>query len=86
MKIQLMNCTANYSTGMRTVLKSMFVSVPIQDKKRLKEVFKQYRPQIVLHAAAHKHVPLMEDAPGEAIKNNVAGTMNVLEAASESAV
>ena len=54
----------------------------IRDKKRLESVFSQYRPEIVLHAAAHKHVPLMEESPGEAIKNNVIGTLNVLEAAS----
>ena len=48
----------------------------IRDKKRLEEVFEKYRPNIVFHAAAHKHVPLMEDSPREAIKNNVFGTYN----------
>ncbi len=46
----------------------------VRDGKRLKEVFENYRPQIVYHAAAHKHVPLMEDSPCEAIKNNAIGT------------
>ena len=42
----------------------------------MEQIFAKYRPQLVLHAAAHKHVPLMEDCPGEAIKNNVFGTYN----------
>jgi len=46
----------------------------IRDEKRLEEVFSHYRPEIVLHAAAHKHVPLMEDCPAQAVKNNVFGT------------
>jgi len=53
----------------------------VQDRKRMEEVFKQYRPQVVFHAAAHKHVPLMEKNPSEAIKNNVFGTKNVAECA-----
>ena len=48
----------------------------VRDQVRLEEVFSQYRPEIVYHAAAHKHVPLMEDSPREAIKNNVFGTYN----------
>ncbi len=54
----------------------------IRDKKRLDEVFEQYHPEVVFHAAAHKHVPLMEMSPAEAIKNNVFGTRNLLESAS----
>ena len=46
----------------------------IRDKARLDEVFETYHPTVVFHAAAHKHVPLMEDSPNEAIKNNVFGT------------
>ena len=54
----------------------------IRDKKRLDEVFDTYHPTVVFHAAAHKHVPLMELSPAEAIKNNVFGTRNLLESAS----
>lgn len=46
----------------------------VRDSRRLDMIFDQYRPQIIYHAAAHKHVPLMEDSPNEAIKNNVVGT------------
>ena len=53
----------------------------IRDKKRLDEVFDTYHPTVVFHAAAHKHVPLMETSPFEAIKNNVFGTYNVAQAA-----
>lgn len=53
----------------------------VRDKKRLEQVFDKYKPDIVFHAAAHKHVPLMEDSPMEAIKNNVFGTLNVVECA-----
>lgn len=49
----------------------------VRDKKRIDEVFAKYRPQIVFHAAAHKHVPFMENSAEEAIKNNVFGTLNV---------
>ncbi|HLO02843.1 MAG TPA: polysaccharide biosynthesis protein, partial [Symbiobacteriaceae bacterium] len=53
----------------------------IQDEARIRRVFEQYRPGVVFHAAAHKHVPLMEYNPEEAIKNNVIGTTNVARAA-----
>jgi len=53
----------------------------IRDAIRLDELFKTYKPQIVYHAAAHKHVPLMEDSPKEAIKNNVFGTLNLVRTA-----
>ena len=53
----------------------------VRDNSRLKEVFSEYRPNLIFHAAAHKHVPLMEDSPAEAIKNNVMGTYNVASAA-----
>lgn len=55
----------------------------VRDKERLKEVFEKYKPNIVFHAAAHKHVPLMETSPGEAIKNNVFGTYNLAMTAHE---
>ena len=55
----------------------------VRDKKRLEDIFETYHPEIVYHAAAHKHVPLMEDSPDEAIKNNVLGTYNVASAANK---
>jgi len=55
----------------------------IADKWRVDEVFAKYRPEVVIHAAAHKHVPLMETNPGESIKNNVVGTMNVSNASDQ---
>ena len=58
----------------------------IRDRQRLDEVFDAYHPEVVFHAAAHKHVPLMERSPAEAIKNNVFGTRNLLEAASSHGV
>ena len=53
----------------------------VRDEKRVESIFQTYRPEIVYHAAAHKHVPLMEDSPNEAIKNNVVGTYHVAAAA-----
>jgi len=53
----------------------------IQDRKRLQTLFEEYRPNVVFHAAAHKHVPLMERNPSEAVKNNVFGTKNLAECA-----
>lgn len=55
----------------------------IQDRERMKNIFNEYRPQVVFHAAAHKHVPLMERNPTEAVKNNVFGTQNVADCADE---
>jgi FlaA1/EpsC-like NDP-sugar epimerase len=53
----------------------------IQDRSRIDAVFREFRPHVVFHAAAHKHVPLMERNPQEAVKNNVFGTKNVADAA-----
>lgn len=53
----------------------------VRNTKRMDQIFETYRPEIVYHAAAHKHVPLMEDSPNEAIKNNVLGTWKVVQAA-----
>ncbi len=55
----------------------------VRDKDRLREVFEEFHPDVVFHAAAHKHVPLMEDSPCEAVKNNVFGTYNVALVADE---
>ena len=53
----------------------------VRDKNRIYAIFDTYKPQVVFHAAAHKHVPLMEDSPSEAIKNNIFGTYHVVRAA-----
>ena len=55
----------------------------VREKDRLNEIFEEYKPYLVFHAAAHKHVPLMETSPLEAIKNNVFGTLNVVNCADE---
>lgn len=59
------------------------VIADIQDRKRIDKIMAEYRPHTVYHAAAHKHVPLMEYNPSEAVKNNIYGTRNVAEAAKE---
>ena len=55
----------------------------IRDRRKIFDVFEKYRPEIVFNAAAHKHVPLMETSPNEAVKNNVFGTLNVAQAADQ---
>lgn len=55
----------------------------VRNQHRVNEIFEEYHPDLVYHAAAHKHVPLMEDSPNEAIKNNVMGTYNVAKAANK---
>ncbi|MDP4551657.1 nucleoside-diphosphate sugar epimerase/dehydratase [Alkalihalobacillus macyae] len=62
------------------------VIADVQDRERLGEVMNLHRPNVVYHAAAHKHVPLMEANPHESVKNNVIGTKNVAEAASDADV
>ncbi|MHB8062780.1 MAG: polysaccharide biosynthesis protein [Ruminiclostridium sp.] len=62
-------------------LKLNTIIANVREKSRLDNIFNQYRPDIIFHAAAHKHVPLMEENPTEAIKNNVFGTLNVAECA-----
>jgi len=57
------------------------VLADIRDRRRVREVFEQFRPQIVFHAAALKHLPLLERYPGEAVQSNILGTQTVLEAA-----
>jgi FlaA1/EpsC-like NDP-sugar epimerase len=63
-------------------LNTSLIIANIRDRKRLHNIFEKYSPDVVFHAAAHKHVPLMEDNPGEAIKNNILGTLNVAECSS----
>ena len=72
------------------VLKDRFPALPvvpiiadIRDRVRLGDIFARHRPGVVLHAAAHKHVPLMEDHPVEAVTNNVLGTLHVVELSAE---
>lgn len=57
------------------------VIASIRDKKRIERIMKEEKPHVIFHAAAHKHVPLMENCPGEAIKNNVFGTLNLAQLA-----
>jgi len=60
-----------------------FLIGSVRESSRLKEIFDQYRPEIVFHAAAHKHVPMMEESPNESIKNNCMGTYLTAKAAME---
>lgn len=62
-------------------LKEKVLIASVREEKRLENIFNEYKPQVIFHAAAHKHVPLMECNPEEAIKNNVIGTLNVAECA-----
>lgn len=65
----------------KDTLNLLVLIASVRDKKKIDDVFDKYRPEIVFHAAAHKHVPLMETSPNEAVKNNVFGTYNVARAA-----
>lgn len=60
-----------------TSLNLITVIASIREEKRMDDIFKKYKPEVVFHAAAHKHVPLMEKNPSEAVKNNIFGTKNV---------
>ena len=64
-------------------LNKKVIIASVRDKVRLSQIISAYRPNIIFHAAAHKHVPLMEDNPSEAIKNNVIGTLNMAQIASQ---
>lgn len=64
-------------------LNQKVIIASVRDKVRINQVISAYRPNIIFHAAAHKHVPLMEDNPSEAIKNNVIGTLNMAQLASQ---
>lgn len=73
----------------RTYGKELDLTVEIgsvRDTERLEKLFSDHKPNVVFHAAAHKHVPLMENSPGEAIKNNVLGTYNTANAAEKHGV
>lgn len=63
-----------------------YLIASVRDYDRIYEIFKKYGPDIVYHAAAHKHVPLMEESPNEAVKNNIFGTYKTAKAAAECAV
>lgn len=64
-------------------LDKIIIIASIRDEHRLRNIFDKYRPEVVFHAAAHKHVPLMEGNPAEAVKNNIIGTYNVLKCCDE---
>src|SRR5699024_5902244 len=73
-------------TGFNNEIEYIPIIADIQDRKRMFSVFEEYKPDIVYHAAAHKHVPLMEYNPEEAVKNNIIGTKNTADAACENGV
>jgi len=80
-KLLLVEHTENSLFHIGRQLQEKFPDVPrvpcladIRDPRRMEKIFREHAPQVVFHAAAHKHVPMMEDNPGEAIKNNVLGT------------
>lgn len=84
-KLIILDIYENNLYNIEIELKSQYPDIPIEavvgsvrDKSRLEEVFSEHKPYLVFHAAAHKHVPLMEASPKEAIKNNVFGTYNVV--------
>lgn len=82
-KLIVVDCYENNAYDLQQELRYQYpdlsldtIIASVRDQKRLDELFDFYRPQLVFHAAAHKHVPLMEKSPQEAIKNNVFGTYN----------
>ncbi|MFR5875741.1 MAG: polysaccharide biosynthesis protein [Eubacterium sp.] len=80
------NCAFEIANEFKNKYKDIDIKIRIgsvRDINRLREVFEEFHPDVVFHAAAHKHVPLMEDNPCEAVKNNVFGTYNVAKAADE---
>lgn len=64
-------------------MKKQVIIANIRELSRLREIFDDFKPEVIFHAAAHKHVPLMEDNPSEAIKNNIIGTYNLVRCADE---
>ena len=84
----IFDISENYTYDIQLELRSRYPNLPlrveigsVRDSRRLRDVFQRYRPEVVYHAAAHKHVPLMEESPCEAIKNNAAGTYKTAYAA-----
>lgn len=69
------------SSSKADAIKSEFIVSDIRNKERMQSLFQQYQPDVVYHAAAYKHVPLMEDNPCEAISTNIKGTMNIVDCA-----
>jgi FlaA1/EpsC-like NDP-sugar epimerase len=67
------------STALASAHKCLLVD--IRDRERVVRTFEQHRPEVVFHAAAHKHVPILENEPGEAVRTNVLGTQNLIDAA-----
>jgi FlaA1/EpsC-like NDP-sugar epimerase len=83
------NTTYNIQNELKKKHKNLDLLVyigSIRDKQRINELIEKEKPYVIFHAAAHKHVPLMEDSPKEAIKNNVFGTWNLVVAASRNNV
>ncbi len=72
--------SAGYGNLIETVIAS------VRDREKIRAVLSKYQPDVIFHAAAHKHVPLMEDDPEEAVKNNILGTFNVAKLANENGV
>lgn len=72
------NCLMNAN---RSEINSRFIVSDIRDKERMQIIFERYKPDIVYHAAAYKHVPLMEENPYEAVSTNIKGTMNIVDCA-----
>ncbi len=90
-KLLILDIYENNAYDLQNELKYMYrdkldfevIIASVRDKVRLQEIFKKYKPSVVFHAAAHKHVPLMELNAQEAIKNNVFGTLNVAQCSDE---
>ena len=82
-KTHLMYAIANVLRRTHPELNLEVIIGSVRDAVRLNHVMETYRPELVFHAAAHKHVPLMEESPNEAIKNNVIGTYKLAKAAAE---
>ncbi len=92
-KLLILDIYENNAYDLQQALKRQYpekdievIIASVRDKERICRIFAQYHPSIVFHAAAHKHVPFMEDHPSEAIKNNVMGTLNVALCAHENDV